>query len=296
MAELSIVLPVYNVDPYINDCLDSIAAQTFQDFECLLVDDGSTDLSGIICDSYSRRDDRFRVIHQENAGVSSARNAGIEAAAAPLLAFIDPDDYVSTDYFELLIQGMRRIDADIAVSSFRLVQEDGNVGEYEWSNRILQYREKDFTFEMMDNDSVVDAVCKDVFGCGCWGKLFQRELWGSTRFPTDIDLGEDSMVVPPVIVRADRAVFVPGAKYFYRQRKKSLLHGTVTAERFRKNVQASRVMLQNLTECVPGRAVDFSLLRFGYDFGCAVNFLQSNPSATRGKSTLYAILQALWKL
>lgn len=118
MPEISIVLPVYNVDPYLNACLDSIAAQTFQDWETILVDDGSTDFSGIICNSYSRKDHRFRVIHQENAGVSAARNAGIDAATAPLLAFVDPDDFISKNYFELLLQEMWRTEADVTIRFF----------------------------------------------------------------------------------------------------------------------------------------------------------------------------------
>lgn len=272
MPEISIVLPVYNVDPYLNACLDSIVAQTFQDWEAILVDDGSTDFSGIICNSYSRKDRRFRVIHQENAGVSAARNAGIDAATAPLLAFIDPDDIVSTNYFELLIQKMRDIDASVAVSFFRLVQEDGAEGRFKETNQFMQYLEEKFPRRMMDNGAVTAAVCKDIFGCGCWGKIFRRELWGTIRFPIGVDLGEDEAVVPGVIIKAKRAVYVPDAEYFYRQRKKSLLHGMVTAERLRKNLQASEVMLQSLTEYAPERAEDFSLLRLSYDLGCAVNF------------------------
>ena len=138
--ELSIIVPVYNVDPWITQCLDSIQRQIFTAWECILVDDGSTDLSGHICDNFVRRDNRFRVIHQKNAGVSVARNTGIDAASAPLLAFIDPDDFISEKYFELLIQEMRRINADVAVSSFFEVESNGNEGGYQLINRIEQYR------------------------------------------------------------------------------------------------------------------------------------------------------------
>lgn len=125
MPALSIVLPVYNVDPYVNACLNSIVVQTFRDFECILVDDGSTDFSGVICDSWARKDSRFKVIHQENAGVSAARNVGIEAATAPFLAFIDPDDYISPNYFEALVSDLRRVGADVAVAHIRYVGENG---------------------------------------------------------------------------------------------------------------------------------------------------------------------------
>ena len=125
--QLSIVLPVYNVDRWLSECLNSIRAQTFTDWEALLVDDGSTDFSGVICDHYSHRDPRFKVIHQENRGVSAARNVGIEAAAGDLLVFIDPDDFVSTNYFRELISELRCIDADVAVSAVNVTAENGNL-------------------------------------------------------------------------------------------------------------------------------------------------------------------------
>lgn len=93
--ELSIIVPVYNVEPYLEECLNSVLHQTFLDWECILIDDGSRDWSGYICDNYGKKDKRFKVIHQKNAGVSVARNRGIEFASAPLISFVDPDDYIS---------------------------------------------------------------------------------------------------------------------------------------------------------------------------------------------------------
>ena len=109
---LSVVVPVYDVDPWLSECLDSIQRQSFTQWECILVDDGSKDFSGVICDSYSRRDSRFKVIHQKNGGVSAARNTGIEAATAPLLSFVDPDDFLSKNYFDELVAELTRINAD----------------------------------------------------------------------------------------------------------------------------------------------------------------------------------------
>lgn len=292
-TELSIIVPVYNVEPWITQCLDSIQRQTFTAWECILVDDGSTDLSGHICNNFARRDRRFRVFHQKNAGVSTARNVGLDAVSAPLLAFIDPDDFISENYFELLIEEMYAIDASIAASFCRLVQEDGSEGRFIEVNRFQRYSGKQFPYKMMDNNAVIDAVCKDVFGCSCWGKIFRRDLWGKTRFPTNIDIGEDVMIVHPVTIRAKRAAYVPNAEYFYRQRDKSLSHGTVTAERLRKNLHASKAMLQSLTEYAPERVADFSLMRMCYDLGCAGSFLSSNSGIAKGKSKLYALMQAI---
>ena len=292
--ELSIIVPVYNVEPWITQCLDSIQRQTFESWECVLVDDGSPDLSGRICDSFARRDNRFRVIHQKNAGVSAARNTGIDAAFAPLLTFIDPDDFISEKYFELLIQEMRRINADIAVSSFFEVESNGNEGGYQLINRIERYRRShSSTKEMIGNAAVVSGVANNTFSCVSWGKVYRCELWGDARFPTGVDLGEDMLTVPGIIIKAKNAVSVPGATYFYRVREKSLLHGTVTPTRLQQDLQASAQMLRQLEEHAPDRKEDFLRLKLQYDIGCAFNFLQSNPSIRRGKSMLYALLQAV---
>ena len=286
MAELSIVLPVFNVDPYLSDCLDSIAAQSFKDWECVLVDDGSTDFSGIICDSYSRKDSRFCVIHQENQGVSAARNAGIDAATAPLLAFVDPDDCISENFFSCLVGDLLVNGAEVAVSSFFYVTEQGQEEIYEAQNRIEQALKRRFPRRMPTNADVVSALCGNFFSCTSWGKIFARELWGNARFPVGIDLGEDMQTVLPVIARAKAAVCCPEARYYYRQRKKSLLNGTVTQERTIKDFRASGIMVDRLAEHCPERRRDFERLRFQYDIGCFTSFIKSGGGEQRKQSRL----------
>ena len=115
---ISIVIPVYNVQDYIKKCLDSILSQTFSDLEIILVDDGSTDLSGRICDYYSENDKRIKVIHTANGGQSEARNVGIKNATSEWITFIDSDDYVSSDYIEYLYNLIQVHNADISIASF----------------------------------------------------------------------------------------------------------------------------------------------------------------------------------
>lgn len=289
MAELSIVLPVFNVDPYLSDCLDSIAANNFRDWEAILVDDGSTDFSGIICDSYSRKDSRFRVIHQENQGVSAARNAGIEAAAAPLLALIDPDDFISENFFSCLVGDLSANGAGIAVSSSFYVTEQGAEGIYEMQNRIEWELKRRLPRLMPTNADVIDALCENLFSCVSWGKVFTRELWGNARFPVGIDLGEDMQIVPPIIAKAKAAVCCPEARYFYRQRKRSLLNGTVTRDRTIKDFRASGIMVDRLQEYCPERRRDFERLKFQYDIGCFVSYLKSGGGAQRKQSLLFQL-------
>lgn len=288
-SELSIIVPVYNVEPWITQCLDSIQRQTFTVWECILVDDGSTDLSGRICDNFARRDNRFRVIHQKNAGVSTARNAGIDAATAQLLAFVDPDDLVSENFFFCLVGDLSANSAECAVSSFCNVHENGKEGIYEIQNRINREAKCRFPHVMSTNEDVIDALCGNLFSCTSWGKIFTRDLWGNARFPTGIDLGEDMMTVPPVIVRAKAAVYSPKARYFYRQRKRSLLNGTVTRDRTIKDFRASGIMVDRLTEHCPERKQDFERLRFQYDIGCFVSFIKSGGGTPGKQSRLFQL-------
>lgn len=290
VPELSMVVPVYNVAPWLPECLESIAKQTFTAWECILVDDGSTDFSGIICDSYAKKDPRFRVIHQQNAGVSAARNAGIEAATAPLLAFIDPDDYISTNYFEAQIVAMRQKGADITVTSVCAVAEDGTEGVHFLINYLNRSFRATYHDAMTNNSEVIKALCQNVFSCVCWCKVFKRSLLGYAKFPVGIDLGEDMMTIPRVIVAANTAAVVEGATYYWRQRKKSLLHGTVSFERLVMDLWASTKMVTQLCEYAPMQKKAFESLKFQYDMGCLQNFLLSNPGAKRDGSKL-AILQ-----
>ena len=117
MPKISVIVPVYKVEPYLHECVDSILAQTFTDFELILVDDGSSDNCGKICDEYAAKDSRIRVIHQENRGVSAARNAALDAAKGEFIAFIDSDDVVNVYYLEVLLSGMDE-DTDIVACKY----------------------------------------------------------------------------------------------------------------------------------------------------------------------------------
>lgn len=295
--QLSIIVPVYNVDKWLPECLNSIQNQNFTDWECILVNDGSRDFSGIMCDNAAQRDSRFRVIHQENSGVSAARNAGTETATAPLLSFIDPDDFINECYFSELISEMRRVDADVSVSSICTTDENGDSNPvYEFIRRmdVAIMGEQEF-HEMLNNEAVIKGVYNNIFSCVSWGKVFKRELWGDARFPIGIDLGEDMMTVPSVIIKANRAVCVPKAIYYYRQRKKSLLHGTVSRERYLKDLAASSAMLDQLCAHSPENRDRFEDLKLIYDFGCYANYRRTNPKRARAreKSKLYTFAQAL---
>lgn len=122
---ISIIVPIYNKEDYLPQCLDSIINQSYTNFEVLLVNDGSTDSSGIICQEYAERDSRFRYIEKENGGVSSARNLGLERSEGAYITFIDSDDWVEFNYLEVLYNALRENNADVAISSYKSYYLDG---------------------------------------------------------------------------------------------------------------------------------------------------------------------------
>ncbi|MFR2551722.1 MAG: glycosyltransferase [Clostridioides difficile] len=123
MPKISIIVPVYNVEKYLEKCVRSILAQTFTDFELILVDDGSLDSSGAMCDQFAEQDQRVKVIHKENGGLSDARNAGIELATGEYLGFVDSDDYIADDMYELLYTNIVKEDADLSICGIYDVYE-----------------------------------------------------------------------------------------------------------------------------------------------------------------------------
>lgn len=147
--------------------------------------------------------------------------------------------------------------------------------------------------EFIGNAAIVKAVSENFFSCVCWGKVYRRDLWGAARFPVGIDLGEDMMTVPGVIVKAKSAVLVDGTKYYYRNREKSLLHGTVSRRRYKQDLQASAFMLRQLREFAPERERDFSKLKLWYDIGCLTAYLRSNSGENRAEILVDAAIDIL---
>lgn len=288
--ELSVVIPVCNVEPWLSQCLNSVIRQTFTAWECICVDDGSADLSGRICDNFARRDSRFRVIHQDNQGVSVARNAGMDAASGPLLAFIDPDDYIGNNYFHALVRDMRCSGAEVATASRCIIRENGKEDGFELLNWFERRVNEKYQHKMMDNNGVIDAIADGAFDCSCWGKIYCRDLWGATKFPVGVDYGEDLMVVLNVIARAKSAVYAPKAIYYYRQRHGSLVHNDLTKERLLKCFRASKAMVEHLSEHYPERRKDFEQLRFQHDIN-AFNSFVARGHAKKGRSLLLQMME-----
>lgn len=201
---ISIIIPIYNAEKYLRCCIESIIAQTFTDFELLLIDDGSKDNSGAICDEYAAKDARIRVFHKENGGVSSARNLGLDNAKGEWITFIDSDDWVKQDYLYSMIS---QPDADLIMSSFDIIE---NVEE--WDNNIEC---KIYTKNEIKN--FIDIYIYTANLCSPWCKLFRSSLINQLRFNSNISFAEDTIFVFEYLCNVQCVRTVENWGYQYRR-------------------------------------------------------------------------------
>lgn len=208
---LSVIIPIYNVDKYIRECFDSILSQEFADIEFICIDDGSTDTSGHICDEYAARDTRFIVKHTTNQGVSAARNLGLSLAQGEYIAWIDPDDYIATDWLSNITQTIREYNCDILVFDYIRVKNNQTI--------IKQYRKKSGYVDQLQflSDITDDQIIENQL----WQKVFKRELFHDIRFPTNITCMEDYAILPFLIEKANTVFYLREPLYYYRQRNDS---------------------------------------------------------------------------
>lgn len=201
---ISIITPIYNTEKYLHSCINSILAQTCTDFELLLIDDGSKDYSGNICDEYAANDSRIRVFHKENGGVSSARNIGLDNAQGEWITFIDSDDMVKTNYLESMIKAS---DAELIMSSFEFIDK-----VEDWDNSIShKYYKKD------DVKSFLDRYLWGVALCAPYCKLFRKDIIGDLRFDNNIAYKEDTIFVFQYLCRINTVRTIENYGYQYRR-------------------------------------------------------------------------------
>ena len=185
MPKLTVIIPVYNKIRYLSGLLEQVIGQTFRDFECLLIDDGSTDGSGAVCDEFAAKDPRFRVFHIPNGGVSHARNVGLDAARGEYITFIDSDDGVRPGYLENLVQCMEKSRADLVISGYEKVDADGLV-----LDTVIPESAGLFSFSGLLPDFARVQLQTGLYGC-CVAKLFPRSLVRNIRFDEGLRLAED---------------------------------------------------------------------------------------------------------
>lgn len=213
---ITIIVPFYKVEKYADECIASVVNQTYKDIEIILVDDGSPDKCPQIIDDWAAKDSRIRVVHQENAGLSAARNAGLDIMRGEYVAFVDSDDVLKPDYAEELLKALVENNADIAVSRYAEIHEDGSF--IRESRGIEQYRldsegELLYAFESKRVDGMLLKVV--------WNKLYRASLFKDMRFPTG-RLHEDIYVLPQFYRRGLKVIYTDKVLYCYRHRKGSI--------------------------------------------------------------------------
>ena len=228
MLHISIIVPVYKVEKYLRRCLDSIVAQTFTDWECILIDDGSPDNSGKICDEYAGKDGRFRVFHQENAGTSATRESALHLATGDYIQFVDSDDWIESNMLECMLQKAMEADADIVGCNF--VEELNN----QHNNIEVFYTSK-------------DAFLKDVLS-NYWGvlwKLLIRKkiiIDNQIHFPAQINGGEDYVFVTKCLWYSKKIVCTDKYLYHYNRCNTESFISTSTLEKLMFQFQATQTI------------------------------------------------------
>lgn len=208
---LSVIIPTYNVEKYLDKCVESIVNQTYKNLEVILVDDGSTDDSGKICDEWTKKDERIKVYHKENGGLSDARNYGIEKSNGIYLSFVDSDDYIDKDMYLNLITGCEKYNKDIGCcNKIRIYKND------------LKYENKIKTNKTVKNDEslLLLLLLSDPSACN---KIYKRSLFDKIRFPKG-KLYEDIATIPYIIDAANGMYMDKLNGYYYVQRENSIIH------------------------------------------------------------------------
>ena len=214
-STISVIVPVYNTVRFLSDCVESILNQTYTDLEVILIDDGSHDGSGAVCDAFSKKDSRVRVIHQKNGGISAARNAGLKTASGSIFAFVDSDDFLAPDFYKTVFSLMTEYDADIAMCEYATLNE----GEPLPAVSALPPAVSDEPLKFMSRVRTISVSL-------LMTKLFRRELFEGILFPED-KVHEDDFMITEVFFRAGRVVYTNVPYYGYIQRNGSFSHTMV---------------------------------------------------------------------
>lgn len=263
MDKISIIIPVYNVESFLDRCLESVVGQTYKSIEVIAVDDGSTDSSGDILDSWGEKDPRIKVIHKENGGLSSARNAALDVATGDYIAMIDSDDFWDEDALEHLMTMAKNNDADMVVARGRKVDLEGH---------IFQHKEKDIAIHeegMISVDEFYRRIPYDMFFIVAWSKLYRRDVFDDIRFRLGI-INEDVEILCDVVKKCKKIYSSDKEIYNWRINPRSITSQPFSA----KNLILPRVLLKNVEYLKNSGATEGTLFAFSkYSYSATVDVL-----------------------
>ena len=216
MDLVSVIVPAYNIQNYIRRCVDSIRNQTYSELEILLIDDGSTDDTGELCDEFAQQDERITVYHKKNGGLSSARNYGIERAHGTYLSFIDADDWVKRDFIEVLYQNIKRANAELSIVGYSLI----------WDNGKEKCTTDENAYAVFNQDEAIhELFAQEKMGCMACQRLYHKSIFEDIRF-SEGKLFEDAAIALDVVKKCHTVVWSGQSKYYYYQRSDSIVNST----------------------------------------------------------------------
>lgn len=211
---LSVIMPIYNVEPYLDRCMESLVSQTYKNLEIILVDDGSTDNCPAKCDEWANRDSRIRVIHKPNGGLSDARNKGIEIATGEYIAFLDSDDYIDPNMYTAMIDALDRTNSQIATCGRYNLYENGKKEEQYTHHEEVVLSSLQALGELLGGGIVEEAA---------WDKVYKKSLWKGIKFPVG-EINEDIPIMPYLFERASQVVCTGKPFYYYCENPGSITH------------------------------------------------------------------------
>lgn len=240
-ALISVIVPIYNVEKYLEKCILSIINQTYENIEILLVNDGSPDNSLMICEKYSKLDSRINVINKKNGGLSDARNAGMRQAKGQYFLLVDSDDFIHPQMVELLYKSIQESNADIAVCNYSIVQEGTEVS-------YTSYNADKLTYELLNRDEAIleqfNEKCTEF--TVAWNKLYHRDVFKDVEYPVG-KIHEDDYTTYKLIYNSSKVAYIENELYFYLQRTNSIMGESFSINRFNR-VIAKKQRLDFLIE------------------------------------------------
>lgn len=260
---ISVIIPIYKAEKYIEKCVRRIMEQTYQNLEIILVDDGSPDESGAICEALAKEDARIRVLHKENGGAATARNAGLDVMTGSYIAFVDADDYMELNYIETLYRTLSENQAQVALCSFYTVDEDGNTAHIdrlhdEQETELASSEEKNETAagnaQMAELFTGNEIILQDLQGhwehVAPWGKLYQADLFAGVRYPK-WPAYEDEPVFIRVFDKVEKAAATKAKLYYYVQHAGSLMNTAYSEKQRSTTIQMWHERIEYYSDGVP---------------------------------------------
>lgn len=231
MKKISIIVPVYNTEKYLEQSINSILNQTYENLEIIIVDDGSTDSSGLICEKYFKIDSRVKVIHKKNGGQSSARNLGLDLASGDYIGFVDSDDWISANMYEKLIIKAIQNNSDIVASNIWYMKKNKKIKKYSKTNSDLDFNRLTAMEEIFTNENLTFSPCN---------KLYKKKLFDFLRFDEKIIL-EDMDISYQLIDKSEIISYLSEPLYYYRYNPSSTLRGKFNLRRLDEHLVKKRM-------------------------------------------------------